>query len=263
MYSITKRVTDIKQPYGCYLPRREFCVVRYSDDKKLNPQENVSSALVGLAVDYLTRVYTGTKPATAFKVSIFGARRYDTVMKEVKGLKTNEAKRAKELLTQIGELNKDTVRAACKLCGYDVCTRDTIVGFQAIDQIEPDDATCENIITMVQRAVTYFTETAMVKKVGFNFEGAYTDMIDQGEGDILTSEGVWDITTSKNKPNSKDTLKVLIWYIMGKNSKHAAFKKVKMLGIFNARRNEAYFVYAKSVPEEVEKEVAEEVIGLW
>ena len=55
MYSITKRISMVKQPYGGYLNKKQFDITTIDDGKILNEKENIHASLIGLAVDYLTR----------------------------------------------------------------------------------------------------------------------------------------------------------------------------------------------------------------
>ncbi len=64
MCSVTQRISKIKQPRGGYIKPKEFEQISLDggsiDD--LHPEENVSPGLVGIAVDYLTRFMSGTRP---------------------------------------------------------------------------------------------------------------------------------------------------------------------------------------------------------
>ena len=55
----------------------------------------------------------------------------------------------------------------------------------------------------------------------FTFEkNGYTETVDSGDGDCLTSDTIWDVKVTKSTPNSKNTLQILMYYIMGKHLKH-------------------------------------------
>lgn len=57
MYSVTKRISMVKQPYGGYLNKKQFDVTAIDDGKILNEVENIHASLIGLVVDYLTRLF--------------------------------------------------------------------------------------------------------------------------------------------------------------------------------------------------------------
>ena len=68
MYSVTQRISKVKQPYGGYLPIRMFEKFQFQDNVDLYDEENISPSLVGLAVDYLTRCSMGTTVEKAFSI---------------------------------------------------------------------------------------------------------------------------------------------------------------------------------------------------
>ena len=73
MTSVTNRIKVVKQPRGGYIPLKQFSAITLDDGKTLNSDESVSPGLVGLAVDYLTRLMNGAQPKEAFKISLNGA----------------------------------------------------------------------------------------------------------------------------------------------------------------------------------------------
>ena len=56
MVSVTQRIKEINQPRGGYLPIKLFSVEQFDDHRILHPVESVSPSLVGICVDYLTRL---------------------------------------------------------------------------------------------------------------------------------------------------------------------------------------------------------------
>ena len=72
MASVTQRVKQITQPRDGYLQLSEFEKKEFIDNEILK-EENIHSSLVGLAVDYLTRLMLDTLPEEAFKISLIGA----------------------------------------------------------------------------------------------------------------------------------------------------------------------------------------------
>lgn len=73
MYSVTKRIGMIKQPYGGYLNKKQFKINSIDDGNVLNDGENIHASLMGMAVDYLTRFMIGTPLEDAFSISLMGA----------------------------------------------------------------------------------------------------------------------------------------------------------------------------------------------
>ena len=225
MYSVTKRISMVKQPYGGYLNKKQFDITTIDDGKTLNEAENIHASLIGLAVDYLTRFMMGTS---------------------VKGIKG---------------LDNESVSNACKLVGYDVCFRAGVIGYKPVEEIKPDSDTIENIVIMVKRSLAFWKEYGPITKDGFTFEGGYTDIVSSGDGDYLTENTLWDFKVSKEEPKSKYTLQLLMYYIMGCHSIHPEFQKIEKLGIFNPRKNKVYIAEISSINPEVIEKVSQDIIG--
>lgn len=249
MYSVTQRINSIKQPRGGYIKPKEFTEIKLDDGIELNSNENIHASLIGLAVDYLTRLMTGTAAKEAFYISLLGSER------------VNERKNAEKLISKIKGLDDKSVINACKVVGYDVCFRAGIVGYKPVENIQPDAETVENIRIMVNRCLAFLKEYGPVVVDGFTFEGGYTDIVSSGDGDYLTKDTLWDLKVSKDAPKNKYTLQLLMYYIMGRHSIHKEFQNIKKLGIFNPRLNKVYLLDVENINDEIIQEVSSEVIG--
>lgn len=69
MPSVTQRIKQIKQPRGGSLT-----VVEVNGGPLHDIKENVSAGVVGMVIDYMTRVMTGAPVEEAFHVSFLGAK---------------------------------------------------------------------------------------------------------------------------------------------------------------------------------------------
>ena len=261
MYSVTKRISMVKQPYGGYLNKKQFDITTIDDGKTLNEAENIHASLIGLAVDYLTRFMMGTSVEEAFKISLQGALCLDLFLNNVSGKKGLALRNAKKLLKGIKGLDDESISNACKLVGYDVCFRAGVMGYKPVEEINPDSDTIENIVIMVKRSLAFWKEYGPIIKDGFTFEGGYTDIVSSGDGDYLTKDTLWDFKVSKDEPKPKYTLQLLVYYIMGMHSIHKEFKSIKNLGIYNPRMNKVYTVSIDMIPQSVINEVSKDVIG--
>lgn len=248
MVSVTQRIKQITQPRGGYLKLSEFEKQDFYDNEILK-EENIHSNLVGMAVDYLTRLMLGTPVEEAFKNSLLGAKII------------REEKKANSLLKKIKGLDKSSIYYACKLVGYDVCLRVGPVGYKKVDEIEADNDTINNIRIMVERSISFFNKYGPVVKDGVTFEGGYTNLVDSGDGDFLTADTLWDFKVSKNDPTSAHTLQLLVYYIMGMHSIDNKFKNIIKLGIFNPRKNCIYIKNILDIPQTTINEISYKVIG--
>ena len=69
MSSVTKRISEIKQPRGGYVKPSQFEIHKIDDGHILSETENIHASVVGMAVDYLTRFAMGSELLEAFKIS--------------------------------------------------------------------------------------------------------------------------------------------------------------------------------------------------
>ena len=256
MYSVTQRIAMIQQPYGGYLPVRNMKTIKLEDEKVLNEKENIHASLIGLAVDYLTRFMIAKEKKEAFEISLKGAVLLDAILNKDEYLKD-----AIILLSKINGLDDISIINACKLSGFDVVIRSGAMGYKPIEDINPDKDTITNIRIMVERSLAFWNIYGPVVKDGFTFEGGYTNLISAGDGDYLTSDTLWDFKVSKNNPTSKQTLQILIYYLMGQHSIHKEFDTITKLGIYNPRKNVIRYIPIEQIPKEVLIEVCVDVIG--
>lgn len=248
MASVTQRINEIQQPYGGYLPMKLFAKEQIIDGVTLNETENIHPGLVGLAVDYLTRFMSGSTVDQAFHISILGASLI---------FMTDTATKLKE---QITGLDAKSITAACKLSGFDVCLRASPLRYKPVEEISPDKATIENIRTMVNRSLRFWEKHGPILCSEPTFEGGYTNTVNAGDGDYVTRDTLWDFKVSKSAPNSKQTLQILMYYIMGLHSTHEYYKDIKQLGFYNPRLNIVYTCPVSSISPQTIIEVERDVI---
>lgn len=276
MPSVTNRIGKIKQPRGGYIKPSAFETIVMDDGITLNEEENIYGTIVGLAVDYLTRFCMGTDIVEAFGISLKGA-----TIAENFGVKKS-LNVAIKLMNGIKGLDEGSVKNACKLVTFDVWLRNPMCAMMAKEYKEtnPDKNTIQNIQILVKRSVTFFEKYGRMINDGFTFEpveddksayekmiktgkgsyGGYTSVVSSGDGDFLTEDTLWDFKVSKSKPTNKQTLQLLMYWIMGQHSGQEKFKGIVRLGIFNPRLNMVYLLNIKDVPEEIIKAVEREVI---
>lgn len=249
--STVKYVTqNFKQPYGGFLKVKDFDKEQFDDAVKLNNQESLHASIVGMATEYLSEVMLGMNKADIFRTSLRGA------------LNLNLHSSAMNYLENIKGLDDDSIISACRLSGYDVAFRHSLEAYRPVEDFIIDQSTLENIRTMVNRSVIFYEHNGPVIKIGMTFEGAYTDKILKGDGDILTSDGLWDMKVIKNNITNKHTLQLLVYYLMGLRSVHSEkFNQLKKIGIFNPRLNISYVKQINSISSDIIQTVEKEVIG--
>lgn len=275
MGSVSTRIKFLSQPPGGYLKLSDFQVIDLDDGFTPNEKENIPGSIVALVVDYLTRICLGTDSEKVFRVSLEGADIASLVKIESKST-------AQEFLKEINGINRKSIINACKLVSFDVWDRNPFAALMTTgyEEINPDNATIENIQLFVSRNIEFFRRFGGVVKDGFNFDpveknekaynhmietqkgtyGGYTPTISRGEGDFLTKDTLLDIRATRARISSKHTLKLLVYWIMGQHSGQEVFKNITRIGMFNSRSNKAYFYYMRNISENLIKTVEREVI---
>ncbi len=276
MSSVVGRINSIKQPRGGYIKPSELEVVDFDDGIVLNENENLHGNTIGLVVDYLTRFVTGTDVVDSFSASLKGS-----IFAEKFG-KKGSVETAKGFLKCIKGLDDDSIVNSCKLVAFDVWFRNPFGAMlsRSYEDINPDKATIQNIIVLVNRSVAFFDTYGKVIKDGFTFEpvikdkkkyedmmqtgkgsyGGYTSTVNSGDGDFITEDTLWDFKVIKTKPTNKHTLQLLMYWIMGMHSGQEIYKNIKRLGIFNPRLNKAYTLDVSKISEDIISTVEREVI---
>lgn len=249
MFSVTGRIEYVEQPRGGFLNLKSFDVIQLDDNIILSKNENVNAGIVGMTVDYLTRLSTGKSIEQAFEYPLRGAKII------------NDEENAKSLLSEITGIDEKSVFAACKLVGYDVCYRAGVHKYKPVSEIIPNQETLENIIVMVNRCREFLHNNGPIVLEGFNFDGGYTKLVSKGDGDYLTKDTLWDFKVSRKEPYSVNTLQILMYYIMGKHSIHREFDDVSYIGIYNPRLNKIYKCPVSRIPDDVIEYVSHDIIG--
>ena len=248
MSSVTKRVKEIKQPRGGLVRPRDFEVIKFEDNKVLL-EENLYGGTVATVVDYMTRFIIEGSVEKAFEISIKGAK------------VVNQQGKATRLIDQIKGIDDTSIKAACKLVGYDVCYRQGGYHFKGVDALVPDENTINNIKVMIERSQAFIDKYGPIVKYGFTFKGGYTDIVTTGDGDFLTKDTLWDFKVSKQSPTTAHTLQLLMYYLMGKRSVYREFDNITKIGIFNPRLNAVYIMDTDKIPDNVIGTVEKDIIG--
>lgn len=258
MPSVTSRIKQITQPKGGYLPPTQFNMIQLQDDIVLNDLENVHPSVVGMVVDYMSRLlYNRCSAKEAFAISLAGAKVAEKI-----GVSDARAD-AFVLLKHIKGLDDESIKCACELVRYDAWYRNPKDAIKSLenDFDAPDGVTIQNIKTMILRSLHFFDDYGPVVESGFTFEAdGYSKVVDSGDGDFLTKNTLWDFKVSKNPLSSKHTLQLLMYWIMGQHSKKPVFKDITKIGVFNPRLNVVYQLDINEVSSEVISLVEKEVI---
>lgn len=249
--SVTQRIKQIKQPRGGYLNPKVFVQEIINDDEEFfdKNEENLNPALVGMAVDYLTRFMENQDLEESFKISIMGA--------SILG----KLEIADKLLSEIQGLDDQSIINAVKMTGFDVAYRYSSLYYKDVEEINPNEKTIEHIKKMVERSIIFLNLQGNKVLDGFNFPGGYSDIVTSGDGDFITENTIWDFKVSARPITKEYTLQLLMYWRMGLKSDYDTFSKIQYLGIFNPRNNTIYKLNVNEIDQNIIKEVEQDVIG--
>ena len=256
MPSVTRRIKEIKQPWGGYVPLKLF------KKKVLGPGEeellptSLNAGRMATAIDYLTRFMLGTPANEAFKIARRGAL---ALWKEK--IEEDAIETADRYISEVIGLDDNSIDRACKLCSYDACYRAGTFYYTPAEEVHPDEGAIANIRLLVNRSLVFFEQYGPIVLDGPTFPGGYTDIVTAGDGDFLTEDTIWDMKVSVRPPTSKHTLQVLMYYLMGKHSTVKEFDSVHNIGFYNPRLNTVYTLDVRTISPGTIMEVETKVIG--
>lgn len=75
----------------------------------------------------------------------------------------------------------------------------------------------------------------------------YNNTVTSGEGDFCTKYTLWDLKVSNGEPTTNDTLQLLIYYIMAKNSGNRLYKYVDSIGVYNPKLDSTWLCKIENV----------------
>lgn len=254
--SVTGILANIKQPRGGYLPLSNFDIESHCDDLRVVGDCNIAPSLVGLAVDYGTRIALGNDPEETLKVATVGA-----------GM-VGASDVAESLIADIdaaamksGEIDEKSVVSLCKLSGFDSAFRAGAFAYRPVSEINPDKQTIADIGNLILRTKAFFDASAEPVIAGFTFEGAYTDDAGASDGDYICGDTLWDLKVSKNEPTIKNTMQVLLYYLMGLRSSKDEFKAVTRIGLFNPWLQKSWSTSVLDLDESFLSMVENDILG--
>lgn len=266
--TVTQRIAQIKQPYGGYLPVKDFKVTSFEDNFDLIDlkNENISASLIGTTVDYLTRYYA--KGQFGERVSVMAS--FDIAWAGARNLGEEVMSKASMLMSEIKDsenFSDEVIKNACYLSSLDVAYRRGSQFYDPTINCVPDSETTNKIKIMVKRSLNFFELSGGMVHSGFVLSTAGSKYINNGDGDFITPNALWDMKVSINKPTSRHTLQIFIYYLMGlrtlllENELMYDLESISEIGIFNPRLNKAYTLDIEKIDPETIKLVSKEVIG--
>lgn len=256
MPSVTQAVRQAKQPRGGFINPRTMQKTDCDDGSVLNPHENISPAMMGLIVDYMSRYMLTEDPSEAFRISLDGALAVDGF---VPGAHYD---RACNLLFALNGLTPASIAAAYQLASYDCAFRAGPATYVDSSDHSPDEPTCQNAIAMVERTLRFVARFGPIAEEGMTFVGGYTERVSSGDADFCTKDTLWDMKVSKYAPTKENTLQLMLYYLMAQRARLPWVATVDSIGIWNPRLNAAWVKKIGDIDDVTIVAIEQDVLGV-
>lgn len=262
MIPVTHWTRLVKQPRGGYLPIKHMHVEKFDDGVELHEKENLNPGTVGTAIDYLSRALSGVDVGDVYSLPLKGA--------EHLGKKYLAGKYLSEIMmfTDDMEICPELVHAGVNLSRYDIAFKADARYLNALKgEVNLDDATMENIMTMLERILAFRRRHDMLRAKSCYLtykpcRGLTGSDCLSGEIDILAPDAIWDCKAMASALRATYSLQLLAYYMM-LGYKHGrdlpddcSFKGFNpmsgtpedfTLGFFNPRENQEYWIHVSEI----------------
>lgn len=247
---LTGRLADVSTPYGQWLDLSMFRELRIGEPVPKD-EENIVPTITGTAVELLAR---STSVETAGLDRLFSNARKAAAFVG----KTDEESRWERVILH----GTDVERAeAAVFLGAMECTYRS---GQKHETPPPDSVTTEHILSMASTLQHLLDSRGGISSAGVEFWwDAFTSYVARAEGDFLTPGTLWDCKVKVRKPEGKDLLQVLCYWILGVGSGDPTFDAVDRIGIVNPRLGKAWVARVQDVPRGVVLKAASYIIGYY
>lgn len=265
MSSVTQRIKEIKQPRGGYVQWNDFNNINYNDGIEMKTDTRILPAMLGLVVDYLTRFMLTKNILESFNISIIGHEIYENQNLNEYSLLPNYD--FNKLLNTVKGLDFESIESAFILSHYDIYFRTNSSIYMKYKKskedlkITKDDA--HNVKVLVERNLKFIKDYSPFIHIGLNFpKESFTNIINSGDGDLVSKDYLWDIKTSKKiKRSPQDILQIIVYYLMGLKGNVKGFDQLKGIGFFNPMMNTVSTIQIKDIDSDVIDFISKFVIG--
>lgn len=273
MPTATQVARAAKQPRGGYIPPKmmaieDFADDAYRDELVLNMDaEQSHPATIGVVVDYMTRFMLEARAdpdSVGLQMECFSIPRL--------GIRedTLTAEQFYEVASRVKGLDRDSIDAMFMLTAWDTMFRSGIE--MDPEKLHPDDVSIKHVVMMVEKALEMLGDGDIA--VGPVFIGGFPRNIRAADADYIRDGWLVDMKVSRREiPDNKQTLQLMIYYIMGKkvaergsyacipNPFRDAFESMRGIEILNPRCGIRWRLPVSEIPDEVIIAIREDVMG--
>lgn len=275
MSSVSELVETIEQPIFGILPISCFEKKELKQDSYvLSGKNSIPAAHLGLIVDYCIKYILGVKLSDILHVEYAGyaehirvsaIRFFDSISEQSLTQIYIEDERKNICLSDfISKVeNAKTFDDFVTNMLYVIQYGDFIRNFRyAYDRIGETFKTklskeeLQDILVLFMRTQSWISTFDDVTPM-YKFKPyGYNNTVTSGEGDFCTKNTLWDLKVSNGEPTTKDTLQLLIYYIMAKHSGNKLYKDVDSVGVYNPRLDTTWLCDIQRIKPSIIKKVS-------
>ncbi len=254
MSSVSELVDNIEQPaFGIlpisYFERKEL----RQDSYVLTNKSSIPAIHLGLIVDYCVKYILGVKLSDILHVEYAGyaehirvsaIRFFDSISEQALTQIYIEDERKNICLSDFvsrvenAETFEEFVTNMLYVIQYGDFIRNIRFAFNRVGEVfttKLSEDEIRDILIFFMRTQSWIgTFDKVVPMYKFKPYG-YNNTVTSGEGDFCTENTLWDLKVSNGEPTTKDTLQLLIYYIMAKHSGNKLYKNVNSIGVYNPK----------------------------
>lgn len=271
MSSVSQIVRDTEQPVFGILPLRYFEKKELKQDNyKLSVDETISAMHVGLIIDYCTKYSLGVPLQEIVYIEMAGyaehlrmdANKFFHSESEQSTLQVYMDDVEKEICisnfmanVKKAETFEDFVKSMYYVIQYGDLMRNSGPYAYYRSSTVFDTVLSENDIKNI--LICYIRTHGWISKFDkvtpmYRFKPyGYNNTVTAGEGDFCTKNTLWDLKVSDGEPTTKDTLQLLIYYIMAKCSGNRLYAHVDSVGIYNPKMDATWICNMNKVDRSI------------
>lgn len=254
MSSVSELVERIEQPVSGILPVSNFTKRElHQDTHKLFGNNTIPAVHLGLIIDYCVKYILGVKLSDILHVEYEGyaehirvsaVKYYDSLSEQSLTQIYVDDERKKICLSDfVSNVENSTtfeeyVTNMLYVIQYGDFVRNFRFAYNRLGEVFNTEISKEDIhdiLYMFLRTRSWINTFSKVTPMYKFYPRGYNNTVTSGEGDFCTSDTLWDLKVSNGEPTTKDTLQLLIYYIMAMQSDNRLYRNVHKIGVYNPK----------------------------
>lgn len=279
MSSVSELIERIEQPAFGILPVSYFEKKELKQDSyAVSEKSSIPATHLGLIVDYCVKYILGVKLSDILHVEYAGyaehirvsaVRFYDSVSEQALTQIYIEDERKNICLSDFvskvenAETFDEFVTNMLYVIQYGDFIRNIRFAYDRVGEVfdaKLSEEELRNILIFFMRTQSWVkTFDKVIPMYKFKPYG-YNNTVTSGEGDFCTDKTLWDLKVSNGEPTTKDTLQLLIYYIMAKRSGNKIYKNIDSIGVYNPKLDSTWLCRIDRINPKIIRDVSN-IIG--